>query len=507
MNRIRKLLNHGFEFFNNKDYGNAYNTAKLVLNSRYNIDALALAGTSLFKLGEIEKAEEYIAKAFNENPNNKSLQIYYLDSLLKLSKYEKGIEVLKKIKLKGFNVNLIGAKLYQLNGLFSEAINLIQNISPCIEKFEIMAWNYEKLNLNVKARKNAKHGLKLDPPNLICNIILTKLFLRRKKIKKAKKQIKRIKKKRLNATNLSIYYSTKAEIFEKNQQYNKAFRGYTKSNNALKNTTEFLNLKGHNYYTFEKINLIKEYFSKKISFNNSIPSREEITFMVGFPRSGTTLLENILNSHTKITTIEEKPLLDEIFSLFLNDLASMNRLTDLSREELLSLQKTYLTNRTNYSKSQKGLIIDKLPLNIIHIGIIYRIFPNAKFIISTRDVRDVALSCYFQNFAVNDAMANFLDWNTTKKYLEEIMQLGMKLIKEYSANHIIVNYEDFVNAPFKKVREILTFLDLEWQDEILNYRKKIVGKNINTPSYEKVSQKITLKQTNKWKNYTKYFKD
>ena len=147
-----------------------------------------------------------------------------------------------------------------------------------------------------------------------------------------------------------------------------------------------------------------------------------------------------------------------------------------------------------------------MPLNIIHIGILYRIFPNAKFIISTRDIRDVALSCFFQNFAINDAMAYFLDWDTTQKYLKELLPLGLDILNKYPIEYTLIEYEKLVETPFEHVKRIIEFLGLDWQESIKHYRRKIKGKNINTPSYARISEKINAKQIQKWKNYQFVFK-
>ncbi len=311
---------------------------------------------------------------------------------------------------------------------------------------------------------------------------------------------------KLSHTNISIYYSIKAQLFEKKEKYKKAFKNYKKSNRALTHTVTYRNLKGNNHYTMDKINLIKNYFSKQRELKPLVACETPITFMLGFPRSGTTLLENILNTHSEINSIEEQPTLDDILHEFLETPNSINKLESISEGEIKKLQQAYLKKRKRYCVSDEKIIIDKMPLNIIHIGILYRIFPNAKFIISTRDIRDVALSCFFQNFAINDAMAYFLDWDTTQKYLKELLPLGLDILNKYPIEYTLIEYEKLVETPFEHVKRIIEFLGLDWQESIKHYRRKIKGKNINTPSYARISEKINAKQIQKWKNYQFVFK-
>ena len=105
--------------------------------------------------------------------------------------------------------------------------------------------------------------------------------------------------------------------------------------------------------------------------------------------------------------------------MHLNKIATIENLLNLSEREVIKLQDVYhqeLIKHTNIEKIKNKILIDKLPLSIIDIGLILRLFPNAKFILSLRHPLDCILSCFMQTFNLNNAMANFVDLKTTAHY-------------------------------------------------------------------------------------------
>lgn len=148
-------------------------------------------------------------------------------------------------------------------------------------------------------------------------------------------------------------------------------------------------------------------------------------FLLGFPRSGTTLLDQILDSHPRLTTLDEQALVNTL----VKKVAQMPRSypdqlqavttadVDVLRHEYWQLAQAAI------DLSADQILVDKFPLNIVHVPLIHRLFPNAKFILALRHPCDVCLSCYMQEFELNDAMVNLLALDSTVALYDQVMRL------------------------------------------------------------------------------------
>jgi len=163
----------------------------------------------------------------------------------------------------------------------------------------------------------------------------------------------------------------------------------------------------------------------------------------------------------------------------------------------------YFDQRSKYlSNDKKSIIIDKMPLNIIYVGEIFRFFPKAKFILAIRHPSDCVLSCFMQNFLVNHAMANFLNLNDSAKMYDLVMNLWQIYTNKFSINFHTIKYEDLVLNFKNSVSSLLKFLDLSWSDDISEFYKTSKKRGIiSTPSYNQVSQPLYSKSIGRWKNY------
>ncbi len=508
--KIQQQLKKGFQALKHNDFSQALSIATQILSYGNQFDALVLAGISAFHLRQYTQAEGYLEQAYREKTDDQTLQIYLLESYLKNSEYDKGVDLLDKIVTKSEKIIAINLQFYLQKGEYLALVNLAEKQKASLQNYEMLAQGYEHLHNLKKAKIAANNCLQIKPTNFYGRMVLARLALRKNQPKKAQKHLKIIQNTALNPINLSIYYSLIAQCKEKQQKFKAAFRHYKLSNEALKKSLKPQQISQQNYYSRTKLAQQLDYFRKVPQFHKFSNCQQNITFMLGFPRSGTTLLENMLMAHSEIQSIEEQPLVAGMLQEFLSPNKSLQSLEQLTNNEIARLQNLYLDARDAYlqanNKPKSSIIIDKLPLNYIHIGILYRIFPNARFIISTRDLRDVALSCYFQNFSLNAAMVNFLDWQNTVDYLQEIKQLGEHILNHYKLKYVVVEYEKLVEKPFNEIKKILKLLDLDWQESIKNYRQDIKGRAIKTPSYSRVGQKIDQSQKQKWKNYKFVFK-
>ena len=228
-----------------------------------------------------------------------------------------------------------------------------------------------------------------------------------------------------------------------------------------------------------------------------------LAFMVGFPRSGTTLLDTVLRCHPDIAVVEEKPMMERVRNE-LGGRPTFDALNSLDQESTLRLRAAYLDElRRHLGDAPAGrLVIDKLPLNLVDAGLIHRVFPEAKFILVLRHPCDCVLSCFMQNFRLNDAMANFLELEQAARLYDLAMALWKDYHDKLGLDVGCLKYEDLVVDLRSATEPLLRFLGLDWDDNLLNYREAALSRGrINTPSYRQVTQKLYTRARGRWENY------
>ncbi|MGA7179157.1 MAG: sulfotransferase [Thiobacillaceae bacterium] len=230
-------------------------------------------------------------------------------------------------------------------------------------------------------------------------------------------------------------------------------------------------------------------------------------FLVGFPRSGTTLLDQILDSHPRIQTLEEKPLVnilcDEIDKLGQDN---PNGIEGLSPAQVGGLRRLYFEHVANLIDLRPGnLLIDKFPINIARIPCILRVFPDARFILALRHPCDCVLSCYMHLFNPNDVMANFYTLEDTAALYARVMGLWRRWAEALPLRHHRVYYEHLVQDLPGEIRPLLDFLGMEWHEEMARPHEHAARRGfINTPSYFQVTQPIYQRASGRWRRYLPY---
>jgi hypothetical protein len=233
----------------------------------------------------------------------------------------------------------------------------------------------------------------------------------------------------------------------------------------------------------------------------AIPGDCAPVFLLGFPRSGTTLLDQILSSHEEIEVIEEQEnLIDAWMDLVVRDEA-FDRLRTLSAAEIDRYQASYWSRIRSRSTGRKRILIDKLPLDTVLLGLIHRIFPDSKILFVLRDPRDAVLSCYQQNFAINSAMYQFLELETAASYYDAVMTLGETWRARLPLNLHVVRYENVVANLRREIEPVLTFLGVSWNEALLRYNETALGKVVRTPSAKQVIEPLYASSIGKWRRY------
>lgn len=226
-------------------------------------------------------------------------------------------------------------------------------------------------------------------------------------------------------------------------------------------------------------------------------------FLVGFPRSGTTLLDTILRSHPDILVLEELKMVAEMRSM-LGGPAERGKLETLGNDEIAAMRDAYFAELDKHlgDAPANALVIDKLPLNIVHAGLIHRVFPEAKFILSLRHPCDCVLSCYMQNFKLNNPMANFLDIESSAILYDRVMRLWTAYRSVLPFEVHALAYEDLIADMEGSVTKLLSYLGLEWDERMRDYRQTALARGrINTPSYNQVTESLYNRAAGRWEKY------
>ena len=152
-----------------------------------------------------------------------------------------------------------------------------------------------------------------------------------------------------------------------------------------------------------------------------------------------------------------------------------------------------------------NIFIDKLPLNIVDIGLILKVFPGAKIILALRHPCDAVLSCFMQSFEPNEAMACFSDLENTTKLYDAVMSLWAVYIEILSLEFHVVKYEDLIEDFERVTTNLFGFLNIPWDSSVVNYASHAkAGRSIRTPSYDQVAEPIYDHAKYRWKQYIRY---
>jgi len=222
-------------------------------------------------------------------------------------------------------------------------------------------------------------------------------------------------------------------------------------------------------------------------------------FLVGFPRSGTTLLDTLLMGHPAIHVLEEEPILQRVGEA-LGDFA---RLPGLEAAETERLRALYFAELDALDPQAKGMtVVDKLPLNILGAPLIHRLFPDARLIFAERHPCDVVLSCFMQNFEINDAMANFLDLDDAARLYDLVLTFWSRCRAIFPLDVHVLRYEALVADKEAQMRDLIAFLELPWNEKVLDNQGNAIGRGlISTPSYAQVAEPIYARASGRWERY------
>ena len=224
--------------------------------------------------------------------------------------------------------------------------------------------------------------------------------------------------------------------------------------------------------------------------------------MIGFPRSGTTLLEEIFSSNPSVTATQERDgLADGVRDLMAKP-TDLDRLAALHGAGRSRYRRLYWERlRAQGVEAKGGVLLDKQPYNTIKLPLISRLFPGAKIIFSIRDPRDVVLSCFRRRFRVNSSNFEFLTLEGTARFYDAVMRLADLYRQKLPLSLHQLRHEDLVADMESQMRAVCDFTGLPWDEGMRDFAHSRQGRAIATPSSTQIGRGLNREGIGQWRRY------
>jgi tetratricopeptide (TPR) repeat protein len=475
---------------------------KVIKKDKDNIDALRLLGLLAFKTKDYDISERLFMRVLEIDPTF-SLAWDNLAKLFrvqnKLSKSIPAFENLIKLDPYNFEALVSLGTIYIKLSKYHQGINLYEKsltIKPENPRVYLSLGHALKtIGQREKSEIAYHNAIKFYPFSGEAYWSLANL----KTYKFSKKEISNMKlaiNKNIHPNEQIQMHFALAKALESNNQFEDSFNHYKEGNwlqrKQIKYNSEEYKLSIDDVITFFKSN--KDIFKSRANIKNDDP-----IFILGLPRSGSTLIEQILSSHSLIDGTQELPNIMAIsrdIKLIDPNNGYPNNLMDIDTSSFNDFGQKYI-DETRWARSSKPFFIDKMPNNFVHIGLIKLILPNAKIIDARRNPMDACFSCFKQYFAKGQHFTYDLD--DIARYYKDYLRL-MDFWNELFPREIFtINYEDIINNPNKKIRELLNFCNVEFENSCLDFHKS--KRPVKTASSEQVRQPMYKTGLDYWKNY------
>ena len=507
INDIKILLN----LFNGGKYEMVITKSKMLIRKfpeyliLYNI-----LGSTYQKIGDLKLAKETFLKGLKREPSNISIMNNLGNTLKNLGELDSAENLFKKIIKSDPNyinayVNL--GNLKRDSNDFDSAIKLytqaleINNKNPVV--LYSIALAYQGLGKFTLAIEYAQKALVIDPKFTQADSLISQSI-------KYKNGDKHLDDMNLKINDLKLDDNQKVNLLfalakanEDTNQIEKSFKNLNEGNQIRRRLIDFdIN---NEITLFNQIKKIFGNVNKKEFIKKSI-SDKKIIFILGMPRSGTSLVEQIITAHSRVFGGGELPQLSKIIkeNLMSGDIISEDKINNLITDEFFTdqLRKIYYDYLKRFN-SDKDFITDKAPLNFRWIGLIKILFPNAKIIHCTRNPRDNCFSL-FKNF-----FEGGLNFSYDQKELNSYYGLYLNLMNFwldlFPDSIYEANYEKIVNHPQYEIEEILRFCNLSWEDNCLNFHNNKTP--IKTMSTAQARQPIYKSSINSHDKFSSFLED
>jgi len=433
-------------------------------------------------------------------------QVLHVQNQLKESadSYRKSLALLKEQPLVLLNLGVVLNDLKQFEDAILVFGQVLDYQSDNLDAMSHLAYLYERSYMLDQATEIVKKGLAINPQHPTLTFINGKLQQRTDNKTEAIQLIKRSLEIGLPSVLYGDAYSRLGYLYDRVGETQNSIDCFSQANSFYEKQCQ------------EK-GIDKNVFNKEVEYLSDLGERmvcEDIdnnadpVFLIGFPRSGTTLLNQILGSHSAIQTLEEKPLVANLINKLYELSDNQNDgVLSLDKSSVLELRNAYFNSVRKYVTLEPGKVfIDKFPLNIAYVPVLAKVFPNAKYILALRHPCDACLSCFMHSFGLNSAMSNFTNIDDTISLYVKLMSSWEKYSTTNNIKFHRIRYEDTIDDFQQETNQLLNFLDLDWEDGVNSHTENARSRGIiDTPSYDQVTVPLYKHAIYRWQKYKSLF--
>ncbi len=243
----------------------------------------------------------------------------------------------------------------------------------------------------------------------------------------------------------------------------------------------------------------------------SLQPLQRFAILCGHPRSGTTLLEQVLDSHPGVLTAEETQILhDEAYLPLCRGFSPEASVFEVLESAPVSRLRQSRANYFRFTELMLGktvgdrMLVDKNPALSSLIPAAARIFPEAKFLVALRDPRDVCLSCFMQSLSPNPISSSYLSLEGTVTQYLSVMGFWRTLLPRLRNPFLEVRYEELVDDLEGTSRKVLGFLEVPWDEQVLRFDEHARSKSLGSPSYAEVIKPVSKRAIGRWQHYRRH---
>ena len=473
--------------------------------------AMSLLSEIANRLGYFDDAEFLLEKAVEFKPNDGDLRMKYAQILRKKQKFAKTLEqvnILCDQYPDNHSYQAQKASEIMQNGDHEGAIKLLDNIlqkNPYnFSSFTSKGHAQKTLGQTDQAIKSyqSAYKIKSDHGEAFFSLANLKTYsFSSEELNGMRKQVKRID---LSLRDKSYFHFALAQACESIGEFDEAF-SHLEKGNKIKNDQSKYSIERMDAELQAQIDVCDEDFFSELGIGGHMT--KDPIFILGLPRAGSTLIEQILASHSMIDGTLELPNIlsiaqslrgDDIYGKLGNYPKSMKSLTPMQRDEL---GKKFI-DETRMHRKNAPMFTDKMPNNFRHIGLIHLIMPNAKIIDARRYPLDCCFSMFKQLFAQGQEFSYGL--KETASYYNSYVKLMDHWDKVLPGKILRVNNEDVIEDLEGQVNRLLNFLDLPFEEGCISFHE--TDRLVRTASSEQVRQPINKKGMGRWKPYAKNLK-